>query len=899
MRGSVLFPLLLTLVLNCSWAQYVQQGGKLIGFGSSGIASQGESVALSADGLTAIVGGPFDSSGAGSAWVFILSGGAWKQQGPKLTGALTNSNVTGSDFGASVAISTDGNTVVVGAPGDGGHKGAAWIFVRVSGTWIQQGSKLVGSGAIDGSSGAQQGESVSISADGNTVMLGGPLDDFGEGAAWIFSRSAQTWTQQGAKIVGSGSGGLALQGWAVALSGDGNTAMVGGFADFSNAGSSWIFVRTDSGWSQQGTKLFGLDATSGANIGWSVSLSADGNTAAMGGNGDNGGVGSVWVFTRIGTSWLPQGGKLSGSGAIGPANQGQTVSLSADGNTLLIGGSDDSSSTGATWVFTRSLGAWSQQGGKLVGAGAMNGPYGTGQGTSVSLSGDGNTAFIGGASDNSGAGATWVFTRSGVLWSQYGNKLVGSGAIGNAYQGQSVALSADGNSAIIGGPNDSIGVGAAWIFSRSGQNWTQQGTKLVGGGSEGLSSQGQAVSLSADGNTAMLGGPGDNGGYGASWLFVRSSGSWLQQGGKLVGVGAVNGPGGAHQGESVSTSADGNTALVGGPSDSAGFGAAWIFTRNGTSWSQQGAKLVGTGSVGSAHQGQSVALSPDGNTAALGGPLDSAGTGAVWVFVKLNGAWTQQGAKLVGLGSIGHAEQGQSVSLSSDGNTLLVGGSNDSSGAGAAWVFTRSAGAWKQGGAKILALSAIGSASQGTSVSISADGNTAIVGGPYDSVASGAVWAFARTAGSWNQVGSRLSGTGAVNPADQGQSAAISGDGSTIIAGGPSDNSSFGSAWVFARSVNGIAGSKQVQPATYTLEQNYPNPFNPSTTIRFNLPEAGIVRLAVYSILGEKVADLLSGWVTAGQHYVEFNAAGCSSGLYIYRLSSSHFVSSRKMVYIK
>ncbi|HUI66028.1 MAG TPA: T9SS type A sorting domain-containing protein, partial [Bacteroidota bacterium] len=137
------------------------------------------------------------------------------------------------------------------------------------------------------------------------------------------------------------------------------------------------------------------------------------------------------------------------------------------------------------------------------------------------------------------------------------------------------------------------------------------------------------------------------------------------------------------------------------------------------------------------------------------------------------------------------------------------------------------------------------------------------------------------------------------NPADQGQSVAISGDGTTIISGGSSDNLNFGSAWVFARSVSGIAGNGEFQPATYTLEQNYPNPFNPSTTIRFNVPAAGFVRLAVYSILGEKVAEPLSGWVAAGQHSVTFDATGLSSGLYIYRLMTTHFVSGRKMLHIK
>ena len=98
-------------------------------------------------------------------------------------------------------------------------------------------------------------------------------------------------------------------------------------------------------------------------------------------------------------------------------------------------------------MFTRSGGVWTQQGQKLVGSGAT---VGAGQGTSVSLSSDGNTAIVGGPGDDS-AGAAWVYTRSNGIWSQQGNKLVGTSAVGNADQGVSAALSGDGNTALIGG----------------------------------------------------------------------------------------------------------------------------------------------------------------------------------------------------------------------------------------------------------------------------------------------------------------------------------------------------------------------------------------------------------------------------------------------------------------
>jgi hypothetical protein len=102
-----------------------------------------------------------------------------------------------------------------------------------------------------------------------------------------------------------------------------------------------------------------------------------------------------------------------------------------------------------------------------------------------------STAIVGGRGDNNGQGAAWVYTLSGSGWTQQGPKLVGTGAIGAAQQGASVSLSADGNTAIVGGPADSNGQGAAWVYTRSGGVWTQQGNKLVGTGASGAAQQGR------------------------------------------------------------------------------------------------------------------------------------------------------------------------------------------------------------------------------------------------------------------------------------------------------------------------------------------------------------------------------------------------------------------------
>jgi formylglycine-generating enzyme required for sulfatase activity len=406
--------------------------------------------------------------------------------------------------------------------------------------------------------------------------------------------------------------------WALTATVDGQTC--------SRSGS--VTVPSSPLFSQQGPKLVGTDAQGEAFQGCSVSISGDGNTAIVGGWGDNTWYGAAWVWTRTGGVWNQEGPKLNGSGAVGRALQGHAVALSADGNTALITGPYDNDYTGAAWVFTRSAGNWTQQGPKLAASDEVVGEI---EGWSASLSADGDTAITGWAGDNARVGAAWIWRRSGGVWTQQGPKLVGSDAQGIAWQGRSVAVSADGNTALIGGLLDNGGIGAAWVWTRSGGSWSQQGPKLVGSGNAGRSLQGTSVGLSADGNTAIVGGYGDNGEIGAAWVWTRSGGTWSQQGPKLVCTGAG---GASNQGWSVSLSADGDTAVIGAPDDDSSAGASWIWKRVGGIWAQQGAKLVGSDAVHQPYQGCSVALSADGNTAIIGGYNDNDFVGAAWVYAS-------------------------------------------------------------------------------------------------------------------------------------------------------------------------------------------------------------------------------------------------------------------------
>jgi hypothetical protein len=338
---------------------------------------------------------------------------------------------------------------------------------------------------------------------------------------------------------------------------------------------------------------------------------------------------------------------------------------------LAIGGHN------AVWIFTRNNGTWVQQGNQVLSTGEVANSF---LGASISLSADGNTLAIGGPFDNGiTEGCVWIFTRTNGAWVQQENKLIGTGAVGYAYQGGSVALSSDGNTLAIGGPTDNKSIGAVWIFRRNNNKWTQQGDKLVGTGVASCPSQGCSVSLSSDGNIVAFGS------QEGIWIFKCNANVWVQQGNMLIGTDAT----GIFQGENVWLSSDGKTVASGAPIDNNLIGATWIFTCINGIWSQQGNKLVGTGVAGISYQGNSIALSGDGNVLAVGGYMDNNETGAIWVFTRDNGTWVQKGDKLTGTGAIGNSVQGNSVSLSNDGKTLVTGGSFDNNNVGAVWIFDR------------------------------------------------------------------------------------------------------------------------------------------------------------------------------------------------------------------
>jgi hypothetical protein len=382
---------------------------------------------------------------------------------------------------------------------------------------------------------------------------------------------------------------------------------------------------------------------------------------------------------RKATSLTEQGPKLSGTGEVGHGAFGDTVALSGDGTTAIVGAPQDKNATGAVWVFVRSGNSWEPQGGKITASGeSKHGFFGIG----VALSQDGNTALVGSAKDAKGEGAAYVFTRSAGVWTQRA-RLTGAEEIGHANFGRRVALSDNGQTALIGGFADSDNVGAAWVFARSGESWSQLGPKLTGTSEVGAGQFGADVALSGDGETALIGGPTDNGAAGAVWFFARSGEMWAPQGAKVTTSSEV---GAAEFGRSLSLTDDGGTALIGGPADGGGVGAAWVFTRSGEAWSQS-SELTGPPAKGHGDFGTDVALAGNGESALIGAPKAHIGEGgAAWLFTLQGGEWARQSEPLTGGAETKHSDFGRSVTLSQDGATAFVGGPKDHK-LGAAWAY--------------------------------------------------------------------------------------------------------------------------------------------------------------------------------------------------------------------
>ena len=368
---------------------------------------------------------------------------------------------------------------------------------------------------------------------------------------------------------------------------------------------------------------------------------------------------------------------LTGAGETGAGGFGGSVAISGDGSTALVGAAandrdEEGFGVGAAWAYTRSGATWSQQG-PILSGGSEHGGFGV----SVALSANGQEALVGAPFDGpNNSGAVYAFARSGSSWTPLGGPILDGEQLEGSYFGISVALSEDGSTAVVGGLGANGGEGAAWIFTRSGSTWTQQARLPTPSGESGRLELGYSAAISADGNTVVVGGAGAS----SAWVYTRTGTTWTQQGPTLPG-------GNSPFRDSVAMSGDGNTVLVGAPYE--GFrelyGAAYVFTRSGSTWTET-ARLKLAESHEYDMFGFSVALSYNGTGALIGVPGEEGSTGSAWQFTLSNGTWRQAG-KISGTGESGEGQFGAAVALSKEGTHGIVGGLADNSDLGAAWPF--------------------------------------------------------------------------------------------------------------------------------------------------------------------------------------------------------------------
>ena len=594
-------------------------------------------------------------SGAGMVYVFTRSGGRWTER-EKLQGSVRYSS---GYFGRAVAVDRD--VLLVGADGADSGTGAAYFFSVPKGVCNNAARNSCFAGTADDSAVA---------------------DDVGVGATARYK-----WRCGGAGFVGSAVCSVLKS--AVQAGVCDNTVRNG-----CSVGSVNVASRT----------------VSGTNWNWKCDGAAGGAISA-----------ATCSVARADVRSVPVAEEDDVQASDKAASDEFGYAVAIDGDTAVVGaryedhdasGSNNKSSAGSAYVFTRNgSGVWSQQA-KIV---ASDRETDDRFGWSVGISGD--TVVVGapyedhsasgGGTAVSAAGSAYIFTRSGSVWSEQA-KLVAGDRRADDYFGWSVDVDRD--TVIVGAHyqdydasdgNNKSKAGSAYVFTRTGEVWNQQ-QKIVASDRAGDDEFGYAVAI--DGDTAVVGaryedhdadGNNSKGNAGSAYVFVRSSsGVWSQQE-KIV---ASDRRGSEYFGSAVDV--EGDTAIVGAyyqsydaadKNSKSYAGAAYVFTRSGTDWSQQ-QKLVASDRASSDHFGYSVAV--EGDTAVVGAYLEDNGVsghegeaGSVYVFTRTGTVWMQKN-KLTASDRDGGDNLGWSVGLS-EGTAVMGAPYEDTGGssAGKAYFF--------------------------------------------------------------------------------------------------------------------------------------------------------------------------------------------------------------------
>ncbi len=374
----------------------------------------GYSVSVSADGSTVAVGVIQDDiigvSNQGSTWVYRWDGSSWVEK------IITVDGVESEFFGCSVSVSADGNTVVAGAFANGSYKGAAYVYRWNGSSWAK--SIITASGT---SSDGRFGMSVAVSGDGNTIVVGVPRDDntyTDQGSAYIYRWNGSAYVQM-QKIEASLPCEFSYFGSSVAISGNGYTVVVGVPDDNiteSTQGSAYIYRWNGSSWVE--TERIEADTgISGAHFGNSVAVSNDGNTVVAGAPGDlgNAGVysGALYVYRWDGSSWSEEK-IITGDGSMSD-KFGFSVAISGDGTVVLAGATEDDiaphNNQGSAYVYHWNGSSYALTRKITVSDGAANDYFGN----SVAISADGCTCVVGVSKDTIQSiyqqGSVWLYAE--------------------------------------------------------------------------------------------------------------------------------------------------------------------------------------------------------------------------------------------------------------------------------------------------------------------------------------------------------------------------------------------------------------------------------------------------------------------------------------------------------
>ena len=374
---------------------------------------------------------------------------------------LGPSDPGGADlFGSNVAI--EGHLAVVGAADADRFQGAAYVFERVNGVWVER-AKLV---ASDRNVLSEFGENVKLS--GNTIAIGAPSDQNGIGAVYIFQKTGNQWTEQ-AKVMASDPTPESFFADSIALGQDllVSGADLGFVPAVGSAGAAYVFRRTGKSWTQE-AKLIASNPTNGAGFGSGTAI--DNKDSVVIGAAAAASSGLVYFFKRVNGAWLEQSQLAPSSPEPG---QAFGINIDASGNFLVVGAYGavgiDGFPTGAAYVYRRTGAAWKEEA-RLVPAETQVRFFGV----RVGISG---ATIVAGAPftdtfENLEGGSAWVFQLSGKTWEMQA-KLQAPDATPRDNFGGYVAI--DGTTILIGAeladssPTVADDEGAAYVFDLDGR----------------------------------------------------------------------------------------------------------------------------------------------------------------------------------------------------------------------------------------------------------------------------------------------------------------------------------------------------------------------------------------------------------------------------------------------